>query len=306
MCSHVPLYDRSPSCQLLIALLIVLGTGLLLFSALILAGTFIFGTDLGLMKNASSAVGENETAFLKYILISQDISVFIVPAIIILTILKPDNQTSIFDVKTPGINEVFLVVLLMICIFPITSCAGEINSGLTLPAWLSGVEKWMVEKEDNATHLLKVIIKTDSLGGLILNVLILSALPALGEELIFRGVLQKILCKLFRSGHLAVWMTAIIFSAIHLQFFGFLPRFILGLVFGYLFLWSRNLLLPVLAHFVNNAVPTIGEYIQGMKEMNPPSDISLWKQMLILSFSLLVTLIILFYFRNKSRRELQR
>ena len=91
----------------------------------------------------------------------------------------------------------------------------------------------------------------------------LAVLPAIGEELIFRGVFQKIFYDFFKSGHMAIWVTAFLFSALHFQFYGFIPRLILGLVFGYLFFWSGTLWLPVLSHFVNNAVPVIGVYIQG-------------------------------------------
>ena len=121
-------------------------------------------------------------------------------------------------------------------------------------------------------HLLDVIMTPETLSGMWLNLVIIAALPAIGEELIFRGVFQKILQNLFRSGHLSVWFTSFLFSAIHFQFYGFLPRFILGLIFGYLFLWSRNIWLPVIAHFINNAVPTVGAYIKGWDAINQHSD----------------------------------
>ena len=301
--SLIPLYDRSPFTQLTVSLLIVMCTGLILFTAFLLAGTLIFNTDLQVLENPSSVSGENGIAFLKYVLISQDISFFIVPAIIILIKLKPLNQTGIFDLKIPHLDEILLVVLLSFCIFPITNFTGQINVGMNLPDWLSGVEQWMIEKEDNIDNLLELLITQGTIGAVILNIVIMSVLPAIGEELIFRGVFQKILYRLFRSGQAAVWVTAFIFSAIHFQFFGFLPRFILGLVFGYLFLWTRNLWLPILAHFVNNAVPTISASTRDLEKITSTADLSVWKQIIIIALPVLLSLIILLHFRNEGRKK---
>jgi membrane protease YdiL (CAAX protease family) len=172
-----------------------------------------------------------------------------------------------------------------------------------LPDWLSGVEQWMIEKEDNATRLTDSLMTSNTFWIMILNVLVIAVMPAIGEELIFRGIFQKIFYNLFKSGHLAIWFTAFVFSAIHFQFFGFVPRFILGLVFGYLFLWSGTLWLPVISHFVNNAVPVIGAYIQGWEKSNAPMDITLWKQIIGLPLPIIISIIILLYFRNKNKKE---
>jgi uncharacterized protein len=127
----------------------------------------------------------------------------------------------------------------------------------------------------------------------------LAVIPAIGEELIFRGVFQKIFYDLFKSGHLAIWVTAFAFSALHFQFFGFIPRFILGLVFGYLFYWSGTLWLPVISHFVNNAVPVIGAYIQSKGCFGILS----WEQIIILPLMVIISIFILRYFRNKSKKS---
>ena len=302
--SLIPLYERSPVSQLVMSLLIVMGAGLILFSCFLLAGTFIFDANLRLLENLSSSVGKNETAFLKYMLISQDISIFIVPAIIILKRLKPADQRGFSDLECPTIDDLFLVVLLAFCIFPVTSFTLQINSGMDLPDWLSGVEKWMIEKENSATRLLDIFMAPCTFWTMILNVMIIAVLPAIGEELIFRGVFQKLFHKLFRSGNVAVWVTAILFSTIHFQFYGFLPRFILGLIFGYLFLWSGKLWLPILAHFVNNAVPTIGACIQHLDKVNANPDFPVWKQMIFLPLPVIISFIILLYFRNKGREKI--
>jgi hypothetical protein len=129
----------------------------------------------------------------------------------------------------------------------------------------------------------------------------IALLPAIAEELIFRGVFQTIFQRLFRSGHLAIWVTSLIFSTIHFQFFGFIPRLILGLVFGYLFYWSGTLWLPVISHFLNNAFPVIMTYIEGIEKVKAPVDIPLFHQAIILPLPIISGLLILLYFRNKRK-----
>jgi len=188
---------------------------------------------------------------------------------------------------------------LTFCIFSITSFTGQLNSAMHLPGWLSGVEQWMTEQEDKADKTIDLLIASKTSGTMIVNILNIALLPAIAEELFFRGVFQKIFYNLFKSGHIAIWVTAFLFSSIHLQFFGFIPRFILGLIFGYLFFWSGTLWLPIISHFVNNAVPVIVTFIQGMDNLNAPVDVSLLHQAIYLPFPVAISFMILFYFRNK-------
>jgi hypothetical protein len=261
----------------------------------------IFGSDLTVLEKSAGALSNNDVGFLRYILIIQDISLLLVPSIIILVMMKPESSTGLSELKIPHLKEVGLVVILAFCIFPITSFTGQLNAGMHLPYWLSGVEKWMVEKEDHANNIINQVMVSPAFGTMILNLFIIAILPAVAEEILFRGVLQKILLNLFKSGHAAIWVTAFVFSTIHFQFFGFVPRFILGLVFGYLFFWSGTLWLPVISHFVNNAVPVVVAYFQGMEKVAEPVDTPLWKQIIALPLPIVISLVILFYFRNKSR-----
>lgn len=295
--------EKSPLYQLFVSMLIVLGAGIILFSIFLIAGSYIFNGNLELLNGTYSEASEKDISFIKYILISQQISLFIVPAIILLVKFKPENQPRLIDLKFPQLKEVVFVIILAFCIFPLTSFTGQLNSGIHLPEWLSGVEQWITDKEESATRLLDLILSSDTFGSMMFNLLLIAVLPAIGEELIFRGVFQKILYKLFKSGHIAIWVTAFIFSALHLQFFGFVPRFILGLIFGYLFFWSGTLWIPVIAHFVNNAVPVIGSYIQGWEKYNTSEIIPMWKQIMILPLPIIAGTIILLYFKNKSWNE---
>jgi len=153
------------------------------------------------------------------------------------------------------------VALLMIVAIPFINLLGSINQQMVLPKALAGMESWMKDAESKASELTVKILNVHSLSGLSFNVLLVAILPAIGEELIFRGVLIKIL-KNWKGIKLAIWLTAIIFSAIHLQFYGFIPRMLMGAFFGYLLLWSNSLWLPIVAHFINNAVAIIFYYLK--------------------------------------------
>jgi uncharacterized protein len=295
------LYNQSPLFQIVVSLMIIMGIGMALSLILLFAGKLIFSSDLNVFQQSASSMGNNDLAFMRYILILQDIAIFIIPSLIILRLLKPETAERMPEIKLPGLKEVGLVIILAFCLFPVTGFTGEMNSAMHLPEFLSGVEQWMIRQEDKSDGLLNLLIVSNTFPAMLLNLLMIAILPAVGEELIFRGVFQTIFCKLFRSGHLAIWFAALLFSTIHFQFFGFIPRLILGWVFGYLFYWSGTLWLPVISHFVNNAFPVILAYIQGVEKLKAPVDIPLLHQLLILPLPVIAGLIILFYFRNNRK-----
>ena len=289
-----------PLRRLIVSLGIVIIGGTILFLLFLLIGNRLFNGELNMLSDKALETGSVEPQYIRFVLMAQDISFFIVPSLIILITLDPFYKTGILNIKRVGPVDMLLVIILSFCAFPVTGLAGQLNSSLTLPHWLSGIEQWMRYREDYASHLLDVIMTPESLSGMLFNLVLVAALPAIGEELIFRGVFQKILQDLFRSGHLSVWVISVLFSAIHFQFYGFLPRLILGAIFGYLFLWSRNIWLPVLAHFINNAVPTVWAYVKGWPELNQHSDSVPVTQILGIIPPLVFGIIILGWFRKRA------
>jgi membrane protease YdiL (CAAX protease family) len=296
-------YSKSPFYQLFITLLYILVIGGLIFLVFLIAGLFIFDPDPDILKNPLLMADKKNVLFLQYLLISQHVSLFIIPGIILIFKLKQPSQKSFPELKIPDITDVIYVLILAFCLFPVTGITGELNSRMNLPEWLSGVENWMKSKENMAERLFEVVLSQDNPGSIAVNCIMIAVLPAIGEELIFRGIVQRILTKMFRSGHLAVWVTAFVFSALHFQFYGFVPRFILGLVFGYLFLWSGILWLPVIAHFINNAVSMIGAYIQSPEQSFLQNEYSVWGQLIVLLLPVIAITIILIYFRKKAAIE---
>jgi membrane protease YdiL (CAAX protease family) len=137
----------------------------------------------------------------------------------------------------------------------------EWNANFVFPEFLKEFGAWARERETLAEELTRFFTAFDSFGDFLLGVVVIALLPAIGEELVFRGMLQPELFRATGNYHAAIWISAIIFSAFHMQFFGFVPRMFLGALFGYLYMWSGNLLIPMVAHFVNNGFSLLMMYL---------------------------------------------
>ncbi|MDO7850275.1 CPBP family intramembrane glutamic endopeptidase [Hymenobacter convexus] len=149
---------------------------------------------------------------------------------------------------------------LILVIMPLMSVVIAWNAGAHFPAALHDFEGWARASEDRAAVLTKFLTRFNSGTRFLVGVVVIALVPAVAEELVFRGVIQKNLVRWF-SPHVGVWLGAAIFSAIHMQFFGFVPRFLLGLVLGYLYLWSGNILVSMAAHFTQNAFQLLLVYL---------------------------------------------
>ena len=153
------------------------------------------------------------------------------------------------------------IPLIMFCFIITDSIIIEWNASLSFPDFLKDFENWAREIETKAGEVTKFLTTFDSFGDFIIGMVVIAVLPGIGEELVFRGFLQPTLYRATNNIHVAIWLSAILFSAIHVQFFGFVPRMLLGALFGYLYYWSGNLILPMFAHFLNNAFSVLGIYL---------------------------------------------
>lgn len=172
------------------------------------------------------------------------------------------------------------------------------NANVHFPEFLQGFEQWAREKEDLAAEVTNLLTKLETPGELAVAMLVIAALPALGEELVFRGLIQRTLTGYSKNHHLAIWVSAILFSAIHFQFFGFLPRLALGALFGYLYYWSGNLSICVLAHFANNGITVMAMYLQRHNVITydlETTDALPWQAVIP---STLLAVALIFYFRK--------
>ena len=128
------------------------------------------------------------------------------------------------------------------------------NMKLKLPNWLQAFEIWAQQKEAALQDITTLLTSFHSLAALGAGILVMGVIPAIGEELLFRGLIQPIFHRLTNNIHLAIGISAFFFSAIHLQFYGFVPRFLLGALFGYIYWWTKDLAFPIIAHFFNNTL----------------------------------------------------
>jgi len=154
----------------------------------------------------------------------------------------------------PHLASIIICVGIMIVSAPLVSWLEEINLRMVLPDCMKPLEDWMRACEDDAANVTKRILASDTVGMYLINILVLAIIPAVGEELTFRmGLQQTIFTETTRMGrYWCAVLAAAIFSAIHLQFFGFLPRFLLGIFLGVMLIETNGVLCSVIAHFVNN------------------------------------------------------
>jgi uncharacterized protein len=154
-----------------------------------------------------------------------------------------------------------VVTLATIAFMGTNSVFIEWNANFVFPDFMKGFGEWAREREDLAAELTKFFTTFETTGDFILGLFVIALLPAIGEELVFRGMLQPEFYRASGNHHAAIWITAFIFSAFHMQFFGFVPRLLLGAFFGYLYVWSGNLWMPMVAHFINNGFSVLMIYL---------------------------------------------
>lgn len=247
-----------------IILLLMLVLVFLLFSFLfgIVALVPFYGTDILAILTAPDFSNPLNINAMKVVQIINMAGGLLLPALVYIWLCEPVTDLKVLFACRPNASlALCCTVLVIIASQPIISWTNELNSYLTLPPWLSGVESWMKNAETMNAKLTEAFLSTTSTGGFAVNIFMIAILPAFAEEILFRGALAGLFRKWSRSTHLAVLLSAFIFAAIHLQFYGFLPRFLLGVLLGYLFFWSGRLWLPIIAHFTNNFLSVVAEFM---------------------------------------------
>lgn len=139
------------------------------------------------------------------------------------------------------------------------------NENINLPAFLDGFEQWAREEEETRKEITQFLTQFNSLTEFLVGMVVIALIAAIGEELLFRGLIQNKVHAISGNIHLAIWTTALLFSLFHLQFFGLFPRLLLGVLFGYIYYWSKNLWVPIFAHFVNNGLGVSLLYLHQLK-----------------------------------------
>ena len=237
-------------------------TGVLGKLFILLAITLLFTLILTPVISFLPLLNLTETGLLKLSQLLLSVGVIVSPPIVLAYLISEKPQHFLLlDKKKMNWTDLILVVIFMILIIPFINLLGDLNHQLVLPKMFSGIELWMKTSEEQATALTEKFLKVNTFQGLLINIFLISVIPAIGEELYFRGALQGVI-RDWKGVKTSIWITAIIFSTIHFQFYGFVPRMLMGAFFGYLLVWSENMWLPIVAHFTNNVIAVLFYYLQ--------------------------------------------
>ncbi len=239
-------FKQVGTCGQLVSLLII--TLVCLLFALIIgsAGAIIYASLLGI--EVTQAI--SETSYLKIYQILTSLTIFVVPALICTLLFDNSLKEGLYLTQKTDKQTYIIALIAMVAVIPLTTCLTEWNEHLTLPDFLKSAEEWMRQKEEHAKAITEQMLITDNFGSYLYNIIVLAAIPAVGEELYFRATLQKMLTG--KHPILAAFVAAVLFSAFHFQFYGFVPRLLLGFMLGFMLVCTRNILVPVAAHFFNN------------------------------------------------------
>jgi membrane protease YdiL (CAAX protease family) len=240
---------------------------------------------------------------LKWVQLFQSMALFLLPPLCMayLWTQEPMKWLKMDKCQRPGVS--LMAILIMLLALPAINLIGHINQQMVLPSFLEPLEQWLKMHEETAGQLTEQFLHVDTYGGLVINILLMAVLPAVAEELSFRGVLMNLFpAKGDRVPHVAIWCTAILFSAVHMQFYGFLPRMLMGALFGYALVWTGNLWVPILMHFTNNAMAVLLYFVSmrmnwDMKMIDAiGTNDTLWLGVV----SLVITLVGIYAFRRST------
>lgn len=194
----------------------------------------------------------------------------------------------------PKLSLSLLAIFFLLTIFPIAQWLLEVNKSLPLPDWAVSLER-------DLGSLSRALLVMESPWELVFNLITIALIPAISEELLFRGVLQTRLSRWTRKPHIAIWLAAVIFSAVHGQFEGFLARLALGAALGYLLYWTNNLWIPIIAHFFNNGLQVVIRYFhEAPAEVDPNQELPI----LLVVVSVILAAVLGFLLVNFNQKKL--
>ena len=231
-----------------------LGTRLLMLLCLL---------GIGMIVGSTAALLCASMGLLTQLGLSQVLT-FVVPSIAVMVLLYRRPLHEMYLYRAPGWKAILVVVVFYIVSLPAMNWLVSINASMSLPSWMSGAEQIMRELEDNAAQTTRQLLDINNIWQLIPSLLVIGFLAGLSEEILFRGTMLRTMQDSRLGVHAVVWIVAFVFSAIHLQFYGFLPRMLLGAWLGYLLVWTRSLWVPIIAHTLNNCTVVVMSYLANL------------------------------------------
>lgn len=292
--------NHHPFVQFIYLVLLVLA-GLIVASVI---GVFILMGAGGISSGQVPVLDSSNIEAMKWAQLVYTLGGFLLPAWFFASVImrNTDAYLPVHDAGKPVL--ILLVILLMVVSMPMMEWLITINRNMILPDSLAGLERWMQEMEDENSQLTKRMLEMPDTASFIFNLVVIAFIPALAEEFLFRGCVQGIFKQWFGNGHAAVWASAALFSFIHFQFYGFLPRMALGVLFGYLVLLSGSLWPAVLAHLLNNGFAVVATYLYQHQYISSDMDEKAVFPVFSYLMSFGLTLGVLFLYRKKAQSKI--
>jgi len=203
---------------------------------------------------------------LKLIQIFSAIGVFIIPSFLIRHLLG--EETLFVLNQKPAFKEVLLSISLIVIAVPLINILIFLGEFIVLPDFFGALKEFFLRLQDQIQEQMQAFLLMSNLKMLLANLVVVAFLPAIGEELLFRGVIQKLLYRLKKSAHFAIWVSAFLFAILHQQIHTILPIMLIGGMLGYLYYWTNNIWIPILVHFTNNTLSLIIEYFVQHNKIN--------------------------------------
>lgn len=278
-------------------------------SLVLLFSLFLFMLiAVSLITQLLGSLTDNTAAILRISSVLQNVLVFILPAVATTMLSTRFPATLLAIDKFPSGKFILLSIAVLIASIPLMNSIIDWNQNITLPDSFSQFNDYMQQLEKGAEKAVSDLTGGNTVGTLIMSILIVGVFTGLGEEIFFRGGLMRLFsCIKGMSPHVAIWLTAFLFSALHMQFLGFVPRMLLGVFFGYLTFWSGSLWLPIMIHALNNSILVTTDWInnRGGSQIDVNS-IGLGENALVLNIASIILTVIVFYALYKQSKLLDK
>lgn len=298
-------YSTEPNRSIIASIFLLVGfimLGLIMGNILgMLVSLPLFGADYQTMMSAflDPTSSPNSRKALLIVQAFSSLFGFILSPLIFWMFIEKRSLKSLFSDYAPEFILILLTGFMVMSFMATNSVIIEWNMNLDFGQLSPDFEEWASSKEDQLRELTEYLTRFESVGGLLVGLIVIAVFPAIGEEIVFRGIGQRMFHALTKNAHAGIWISAFLFSFIHLQFYGFFPRFLLGALFGYVYYWSGNLWYPIFAHFVNNGFTLVMLYLhqQDATDLDIEATDSVpWSYALL---ALVVTIGLLYYFRKR-------
>jgi membrane protease YdiL (CAAX protease family) len=267
---------------------------LALLLGFVLAGVLLAGVIMFVFDPTGSSM--QDPGMLRFSQAVSAICMFLAPAVIIALLCSKEPAGYLSVKPFPDIKAALLTCAGVLLLQPAITLTDVLNKGIKLPPFMEQYEK-------EVERFMELLLSDMGVMAVLFNLLVIAVVAAITEEFFFRGALQRIIGRWIKNHHAVIWSVALIFSVIHMQFSGLIPRMLLGAYLGYLLYWSKNIWAPVLAHFCNNALVVIGMANSDLKESSYISGKIPESEMLSFVVVTIITFILFCYATSRLRKR---